>query len=87
MSWRTENEAEWDGEDWRDDQSVEQPDDDDESTAPCPYCRRETYDDAPQCPHCGQYISEEAAPAVRKPWWIIVGVLLCFCVIWLWLGL
>ena len=69
-------EAEWDDDVW---------DEDDESTIPCPYCRREIFEDSPQCPHCGQYISKEDAPAGRRPWWIIVGVLLCLMVMWLWI--
>ena len=71
MNWPLEEEAEWV--------------DEDEPTIPCPYCRREIFEDSPQCPHCGQYISEEDAPAARRPWWIIVGVLLCLLVTWLWM--
>jgi hypothetical protein len=59
--------------------------DDDEPTMPCPYCREEIYDDSPRCPHCGKYISEEGAPVQRKPWWIILGVLLCIIVIAMWI--
>jgi hypothetical protein len=58
---------------------------DDDPTVPCPYCGKEVYDDSPRCPHCGQYISEEDAPPRRTPWWIILGVLLCLCVILVWI--
>lgn len=60
--------------------------DDDEPTAPCPYCGREIHEDAQRCPYCDQYISAEDAPAGRKPWWIIVGVILCLLMVlgWLW---
>jgi hypothetical protein len=60
-------------------------DDEDEPTIPCPYCRREIHEDSPQCPHCGQYISEEDSPSVWPPWWILVGVLLCFLAVGLWI--
>ena len=76
MNRRVAEEEEWD------DDAL---DIDDESTIPCPYCRREIFEDSPQCPHCGQYISEEDAPAARRPWWIILGVLLCLLVTWLWI--
>jgi hypothetical protein len=39
-----------------------------------------------RCPHCENYLSEEdeAAPS-RKPWWIIVGVLVCLYVVYRWI--
>ena len=61
-------------------------DDEADATIPCPYCGREMYEDAPRCPHCGQYISEEDAPPGRSPWWIILGVVLCLCAIWVWVA-
>jgi hypothetical protein len=59
--------------------------DDDESTVPCPQCRRPVYEDSPRCPHCGQYISDADAATARKPWWILVGVLLAFLVVLWWI--
>jgi DNA-directed RNA polymerase subunit RPC12/RpoP len=50
-------------------------DDDEEATVACPYCRAEIHEDSVQCPRCGKYISDEDAPP-RKPWWIVIGVLL-----------
>jgi predicted amidophosphoribosyltransferase len=74
--------------DWQDDGDWQ--DDDrqagDEPTMLCPYCRREIFEDAPQCPHCGSYISEEDARPERKPWWIIVGALLCLAVVGSWIA-
>lgn len=49
---------------------------DDDTTAPCPYCGREIYDDAIRCPHCGNYLSAEDQVSPRKPRWIVVGVAL-----------
>lgn len=86
MAWRVEDEAEWDEEGWEGDESVGQSDEEDEPTIPCPYCRREIYEDSVRCPHCGQYISEEDASPGRKPWWVILGVVLCLLVIWLWIA-
>ena len=48
-------------------------DGDEETTIPCPYCRRPIYEDSPRCPHCGNYLSAEDAAPARKPWWILVG--------------
>jgi hypothetical protein len=76
----TEEETEWDEE------GFDRPDGDDEPTVPCPYCHREIHEDSPQCPYCGQYISAEDAPASPKSWLIIVGVLLCLLVVWIWLA-
>ena len=58
----------------------------DEPTVPCPYCRREIFEDSVRCPHCGAYISEEDAPVGPRPWWIVVGVLLCLAAVWVWIA-
>jgi predicted nucleic acid-binding Zn ribbon protein len=59
--------------------------DDGDTTIPCPYCRRPIYEDSQRCPHCGNFISEEDAPAARKPWWIIVGALLALYAVYRWI--
>jgi hypothetical protein len=79
-----EEEESWDGDEW-DDGNFDS--DEDEPTIPCPYCREEIHEQSLQCPHCGQYISEEDAPPGRKPWWIVIGVLLCLAAIWVWFAL
>ncbi|MCE5267579.1 MAG: zinc-ribbon domain-containing protein [Planctomycetaceae bacterium] len=66
-------------EDWDDEPEGE------DATVPCPYCGAEIYEDSVRCPHCGEYISEEDAGQGRKPWWILVGVLLCLGAIWVWI--
>jgi hypothetical protein len=58
---------------------------DEEPTVSCPYCRREIHEDSPRCPYCGNYMSAEDAPPDRKPWWMIVGVLVCLYLIYLWI--
>lgn len=50
---------------------------DDEPTVACPYCGEEMLEDAPQCSHCGNYISAEDHQAVTKPRWVVVTAILC----------
>ncbi len=57
---------------------------DDDATIPCPHCGEEIYDDAVRCPECGEYLSREDAPASSKPWWIVIGVLVCLAIVILW---
>ena len=90
MARRIAREWESDDEQWPgDDSELDEGDEnqDDEPTIPCPYCGREIHEDSEQCPYCQQYISQEDLRPSRKPWWIIVGVLLCLLVIWLWITL
>lgn len=84
-----EEEAEWNDDRWDEDDLVadDWDDQDDEPTVPCPYCRREIFEDSVRCPHCGEYISEEDAPPGRKPWWIIIGALLGLVAILVWIAM
>lgn len=56
-----------------------------DDTVPCKYCGREIYDESERCPYCEKYISEEddEVPA-KKPWWLLVGVLLCLYAVYRW---
>ena len=69
-----------------DDEDAEwQPDPEDEDeTVPCPHCEAPVYEGAEQCPGCGMYLSEEDAPPARKPWWIVLGIVLCLSVALVW---
>ena len=69
---------------WNDDEDDGNGDED--TMIPCPHCGRPIYDESQRCPHCGDYISEEDAAAAHKPWWIIVGVLLVFYVVYRWIA-
>jgi hypothetical protein len=60
------------------------PQDDEEATVPCRYCGRSVHEEAQRCPHCAHYLSEEDAPSEPRPWWFIVGILLCLLVAALW---
>ena len=61
-------------------------DEDEEPTVPCPYCRREIHEDSQRCPYCENYLSDEDARPVRKPLWIMVGVLAALYVMYLWVA-
>ena len=72
---------------WDDDEEEDPSDEfDDDATIPCPYCKRPIHEDAQRCPHCGQFISAEDAPASRRPWWIVIGVLLGLYAVYRWIG-
>ena len=80
------NNDEEDEENWESDVDEVPDGDDEETTVPCPYCGRQIHEDSYRCPHCGNYISEEDTPSSsRKPWWIIVGVLLVLYVVFRWI--
>lgn len=95
MRWETDaanGESDDDGESHGDDW---QPDDDDisleelaeqdaDQTVPCPYCGKLIHEDSQRCPSCEYYISEEDAPPSRKPWWIIIGILVTLTIAILW---
>ena len=64
-----------DDSDW---EAPEDPDDDDAEslTTICPSCGADVYEDAEQCPACGDYITHSARAWDGKPlWWVILGVL------------
>lgn len=71
--------------DWDDDEEHDYSDDE-EATIPCPYCRKDIHEDAQRCPYCENYISEEDAPASRKPWWLILGAIVCLIIVYFWIS-
>ena len=71
--------------DFEDDYEEDFDDDDDEPTVACPYCQREIHEDSQRCPYCEHYISQEDAPAAKKPWWIIAGVIVCLVLLLGWM--
>jgi hypothetical protein len=60
---------------WDDDSPGEEADDGD-TTAPCPHCGADIYDDAERCPACGMYLSAEDAPRAGWPAWMKVAAVL-----------
>ncbi|HKB37669.1 MAG TPA: hypothetical protein VKD72_14575 [Gemmataceae bacterium] len=88
MPRRSAEDEEWedDSEGWDADEAVDDAlGEDSDSTIACPHCKREIHEDSQRCPYCEQYISEEDAPPSRKPWWIVVGALLCLYVVYRWI--
>ena len=66
----------------------ENDDEDDDETIPCPYCGRRIYEESERCPYCENYILDEDrenAVSPRKPWWILVGTLLVFYIVYRWI--
>ena len=61
-------------------------DDDGDALDECPYCGRKIPEDAPRCPYCENYVSAEDAPSRRKPWWILLGVILCLYIVYRWMA-
>jgi len=58
------------------DESPDENADDSTETVPCPSCGAEVYEDAPQCPYCGSYITgHNSLWAGRSVWWIVLAVL------------
>ncbi len=47
-------------------------------TEPCPSCSADIYEDADQCPRCGEYIIPGGIAARKWPawWWIAFGLAL-----------
>jgi hypothetical protein len=69
----------------------EEPDDSDkdqdifDNTEPCPNCSRLIYELSDFCPHCGQYVTLQEGP-MRKHWWIVLAVVACLIIVFLWLA-
>jgi hypothetical protein len=79
----TEDEGGGDDEDWTPDDDEEWVPDE-EATAECPRCHEPVFDQAERCPHCGWYISEEDVQPSRRPWWVVLGVVLALVAVYLW---
>ena len=73
--WDHADDEEQDSDDWseRDWDSDGEPAD----TIPCGHCAAEVYEDAEQCPHCGEWIIRGRSSSLSgKPvWWQIAGLL------------
>ena len=58
-------------EDWEYPEPDEGEDDDEVETVACPACREEVYEEAQQCPHCGEYIDSSTRALDGHSWWFI----------------
>jgi hypothetical protein len=89
MSQHFEKNEEWDAgdSDSEDDEELtdEGTDDDEEPTITCPYCSQEIHEDSQQCPRCGHYLSAEDSPPAAKPWWILIGAVVCLAIVFRWI--
>lgn len=80
------DDADWDDFDPEFDEDPDEDEDDEsEPTVECPYCSRSIHEDAQRCPYCEQYISEDDRPPERRPWWIVLGVIVCLYVVYRWI--
>ncbi len=65
--------------DWDDGSEWDEGDEDDlgrSETVTCPSCGADVYEDAEQCPSCGEWITSFRSPwQGRSTWWIVLGVL------------
>jgi len=66
-----------------DDDDLDAPDDE-LATVECRFCRRPIWEEAQRCEHCGNYQTSEGAP-MRRPWWLVAGVVACLACIWVWI--
>ncbi len=45
-------------------------------TVSCPACGAAIYEDAPQCPQCGEYVILSTSPWQGRHWlWVVLGIL------------
>jgi len=45
-------------------------------TSTCPHCGAEMYDDAVQCPACGNYVMSSTSTLAEWPvWWLVLGLI------------
>ena len=82
---------EWSDDDFDEDEldEDEYPDGDDDfdhdavDTLPCPECGAEVYEEAEQCPVCGNYVTFDTSPWQGKSTtWIVLGLLGIVAVVW-----
>jgi len=67
-----------------DDETLYIDDDDSSEVVPCPECGADVYEDAEQCPTCGQYIVHSTSPWRGKPWWwVVLGLAGIMAMLWL----
>ncbi|MCH2130118.1 MAG: hypothetical protein MK179_13295 [Pirellulaceae bacterium] len=68
--------------DW-DDEDFDSDNVDFSETQTCPSCRSDIYEDAEQCPVCGEYIVWSRQTLSGRPWWFVaLGLVGILAVIW-----
>jgi len=61
-----------DDNDFDDNDFDNEPNYEDNDTIACSRCGRAIYDDAPQCPYCGAYVTTDSGVWSGKPAWMVV---------------
>lgn len=68
---------EWSDVEYYDDDYDDGYDDDEAETVACPACGVDVYEDAEQCPSCGEYITAASSTGYlwrdRPVWWVVLG--------------
>jgi len=66
-------------EEWKDTDLDDHEDEDCSETLPCPSCGVDIYEDAEQCPACGEYVAFASSALSGWPWWFtglgLIGIL------------
>lgn len=66
---------EWEQDSWDTDNSYGDEtdlDDDGYETILCDGCGNDVYEDMPQCPHCGHFVTRSRSPFAGRPNWYVV---------------
>lgn len=72
-----------DSDDFDDGSDVDGSDDEDSPTIECRMCGCDVYEDAPQCPVCGEWIERTPRIWAGRPWWWVwLGMIGIIAVIW-----
>lgn len=58
------------------------PEEQNETTIPCPHCGASILEDSPRCPHCERYLGREDAPPQRRSWFFVVCMVLALWAVW-----
>lgn len=59
--------------------------DPDDETEGCPFCGRQVYHDAEQCPYCRNYLLDrDTSATIHRPTWVVVTAMLLIAIILYW---
>lgn len=79
--WNEQDDENWDGaghETWE----VDEDDDEDYDTVECPSCSASVYEDAEQCPVCGEYIHSASLRSLKPKWFVGIAIVLVVAMLW-----
>ena len=78
-----DEEAELDEREEPDASDVDDEEEGDSATLPCPFCGKGVYEGADVCPHCRNFVSF-GGEAGRKPWWVVAAAVALLAAMLLW---